>query len=230
MDEQEAEESLDEVFEPGGQEDGYTICRSTKRPYPSPSPPPTYAPDILTFPPCRKFQSHTDRAVNCGALRTPKTPSSIVSSLSSSVRMCTTSSTPSPSASHTSSIRKPGTARRTSQKSGLSQCVDAEMEDVKGQVQSLTDGMSYIYTAKAAASEYKIAKVNANRHQRNIEFQCEQAEKERGNAAVVHQRTQEAKALELQVLEAQARVQAEKKAALQLEIELLKLKGGVASG
>ncbi|KAG1874909.1 hypothetical protein F4604DRAFT_1925066 [Suillus subluteus] len=171
MDEQEAEEPLDEVFEPDGQEDGYTIL-------------------------C----THT------------------------------ASSTPSPSASHTSLIRKPGTARRTSQKSGLSQCLDAEMEDVKGQVQSLTDAMSYIYTAKAAALEYKIAKVNANRHQHDIEFQREQAEKECGDAAVVHQCTQEAKALKLQVLEAQARVQAEKKAALQLEIELLKLKGGMASG
>jgi hypothetical protein len=35
------------------------------------------------------------------------------------------------------------------------------MQDVQGQVKSLTDGMSYIYTAKAAASEYKITKVNA---------------------------------------------------------------------
>ncbi|KAG2342374.1 hypothetical protein BDR05DRAFT_1001000 [Suillus weaverae] len=78
------------------------------------------------------------------------------------------------------------------------------MEDVQGQVQSLTDGMSYIYTAKAAASEYKIAK-------------------ERNEAAIVHQRAQESKSLDLQVLEA-------KKAALQLEIELVKLKGGSLSG
>jgi hypothetical protein len=99
----------------------------------------------------------------------------------------------------------------------------------KGQVQSLTDGMSYIYTAKAAALEYKIAKVNAHRHQRDIKFQCEQAEKERDEATAIHQRTQEAKALELQVLEAQAKVQAEKCAALQLEIELLKLRGGAAA-
>ncbi|KAG2031093.1 hypothetical protein BDR03DRAFT_1016412 [Suillus americanus] len=88
------------------------------------------------------------------------------------------------------------------------------MEDVQGQVKSLIDGMSYIYTVKAAASEYKIAK----------------ADKESGEAAVVPQRVQEAKVLEIQVLEAQARVQAEKKAALQLKIELLKLKGGTASG
>lgn len=71
--------------------------------------------------------------------------------------------------------------------------------------------MSYIYTAKAAASEYKIAKVNANRHQHDIDFQCEQAEKERVEAAIVHQHTQEAMTLDLQVLEAQAKVQAEKK-------------------
>ncbi|KAG1850689.1 hypothetical protein F4604DRAFT_1934373 [Suillus subluteus] len=208
MDEQEAKEPLDKVFEPDGQEDGYTICQSTKCPYLSPSPPPTYAPNILTFPPHRKFKSHADRAVNRGALHTPKMSSSIASSSSSSVHMHTTSSTPSPSASHTLLICKLGTAHRTSQKSGLSQCVDAKMEDVKGQVQSLTDCYS----------------------QHNIKFQCEQAEKEHGDAAIVHQRAQEAKALELQVLKAQARVQAKKKAALQLKIDLLKLKGGVASG
>jgi hypothetical protein len=80
------------------------------------------------------------------------------------------------------------------------------MQDVQGQVQSLTDGMSYIYTAKAAASEYKITKVNAHQHQHDIEFQRKQAEKECDEATAVHQHTQEAKTLELQVLEAQAKV------------------------
>ncbi|KAG2080621.1 hypothetical protein BD769DRAFT_1684840 [Suillus cothurnatus] len=97
-----------------------------------------------------------------------------------------------------------------SHKSSLSKCVDAEMQDVQGQVKSLTD-------------------VNANQHQLDIEFQREQAEKEHDEAAIVHQRAQEAKALELQLLEAQAKVQSEKQAALQLEIKLLKLKG-LASG
>ncbi|KIK35729.1 hypothetical protein CY34DRAFT_36170, partial [Suillus luteus UH-Slu-Lm8-n1] len=73
-------------------------------------------------------------------------------------------------------------------------------------------------------SEYKIMKVNAHRHQCDIEFQREQAEKERDEAAAVHQCTQEAKTLKLQVLEAQAKVQVEKCATLQLEIELLKLR------
>lgn len=100
------------------------------------------------------------------------------------------------------------------------------MQDVQGQVESLTTRMSYIYIVKAAASEYKLAKVNAYRHQCDIKFQREQADKERSEAAIVHQHAQEAKALKLQVLEAQAKVQVEKRAALQLEIELLKLRGG----
>ena len=46
--------------------------------------------------------------------------------------------------------------------------------------------MSYIYTAKAAASEYKIMKVNAHQYQCDIESQCEQAEKKCDEAATIH--------------------------------------------
>ncbi|KAG2742979.1 hypothetical protein P692DRAFT_20879119 [Suillus brevipes Sb2] len=63
-------------------------------------------------------------------------------------------------------------------------------------------------TVSAAASEYMIAKVNALHQEHDLNFQ-------------------QAKTLDLQVLEAQAKVHTERKAALQLEIELLKLKGGV---
>ncbi|KAG0707169.1 hypothetical protein DFH29DRAFT_995236 [Suillus ampliporus] len=209
MDEQPWEEFgelADEMFEQDVREDEYIISQhqSAKRPHPSPSLPPTYVPDTPMFPSHGKFQSHIDHAVNRGPLCSP---SSVVSSASaSSLRHThTTTSMLSHPSSHTSS------------------CMDTEMQDVQGQVQSLTNGMSYIYTTKAAASEYKIAKVNANRHQHDIEFQCKQADKEWSEAAIVHQYAQEAKSLELQVLEA-------KKAALQLEIELVKLKGGATSG
>jgi hypothetical protein len=100
---------------------------------------------------------------------------------------------------------------------------------MRGQVDSLAEGMQYVYTAKAAQSEYKIAKVNSHRQELEIKFQCEQAEFERSEAAVVHQRSQEAKSLEIQMLEAQAKVHAEKRAALQLEIELLRLKEGLGT-
>lgn len=204
----------------GALEDDNTIQPrlSKKRPYSSPSPPPP-------VPSHGKFQTHADRAMNRGTIRSPKPPSSIASSSASSSRSHSRTSSTAISSSHSQSARRPA----ASQKSSLSKRVDTEMQDVQSQVQSLTDGMSYIYTAKAAASEYKIAKVNAHRHQRDIEFQREQAEKERDEAAAVHQRTQEAKTLELQVLEAQAKVQAEKRAALQLEIELLKLRGGATA-
>ncbi|KAG1742439.1 hypothetical protein EDB19DRAFT_1907446 [Suillus lakei] len=219
----------EEVLE---QEDEYIIPQhhSAKCPYPSPSLPPTYAPDTTRFPSHGKFQTHADRTINHGSLHVPKPPSTITSSsASSSLHSHNTSSALSPSASL--SACRPGVVHKPSQKSSLSKCVDAEIQDVHGQVQSLTDGMSYIYTAKAAASEYKITKVNANHHQCDIEFQHEQAEKD-NEAAIIHQHTQEAKALNLQVLEVQAKVQAEKKTTLQLEIKLLKLRGGAhaASG
>jgi hypothetical protein len=86
--------------------------------------------------------------------------------------------------------------------------------------------MSYIYSAKAAASEYKIAKVNALRQEHDIQFQREQGTIEHTEAVSVHERSQEAKALELRLLEAQAKVQSEKAAALRLEIELINLKEG----
>ncbi|KAG2343743.1 hypothetical protein BDR05DRAFT_999666 [Suillus weaverae] len=215
-------ESEDNMLE---REDEYIVwqCQYTKCPYPSPSPPLTSISDTPAFPSHGRFQSHADHAINHSPLRSPKSLSSIASSSSaSSSRRTHTSSIPSRS-SHISSVHKPGTTCKPSQKSSLSQHVDVEMGDVQGQVQSLTDGMSYIYTAKAAASEYKITKVNANRHLHDIKFQHEQANKEQNEAAIVHQHAQESKSLDLQVLEA-------KKATPQLEIELVKLKGGSLSG
>lgn len=218
----------DEVLEQDNREDEpitpQPLHQSNKRPYPFPSPPSTHASDTTKFPSGGKFQTHADRAVNRGSMRSPKTPSSVVSSLASSSRHThTMSSTLSPSAS--SSSHKPSTTHKPTQKSNLSKCADAELEGIERKLQSLTEGMSYIYTAKAASLEYKIAKVNIHRHQCDIEFQREQAEKARSEAAIIHQRAQEAKSLDLQVLEAQAKVQAEKKATLQLEIKLQKLRG-----
>ncbi|KAG1790238.1 uncharacterized protein HD556DRAFT_1491298, partial [Suillus plorans] len=218
-------EPRDNNFGPSNQEDEDTVQQrpSNKRPCPS-SPPPTHALHTPNNHSRGKFQTHVDRVTNRGAIRSPKSSPSQMSSSSSATSSRIRATPTGISGSQTSSTRKAA----PSQKSSLSKCVDSEMQDVQGQVESLTTGMSYIYTVKAAASEYKLAKVNAHRHQRDIEFQREQADKECSDAAIVHQRAQEAKALELQVLEAQARVQAEKRAALQLEIKLLKLRGGAS--
>ncbi|KAG2106170.1 uncharacterized protein F5147DRAFT_653926 [Suillus discolor] len=80
----------------------------------------------------------------------------------------------------------------------------------------------------AAASEYKITKVNTLRQKCDLDFQCEKAQLKHNKASIVHQCCQESKTLDLQVLKAQTKVHAEQKAALQLEIKLLKLKRGVA--
>ncbi|KAG1803075.1 uncharacterized protein BJ212DRAFT_1487189 [Suillus subaureus] len=209
MDVQQWDNVGDDNFELAEQGDDHAIqiCISNKHPYPSPSPPPTYTPCTPKFPSCRKFQTHTDCALNRGTIRTPKPPSSLLSLslLVSSSHSCSHTST-----SPSSSARRPAASQKSS---SLLKCVDSNMQDVQGQVQSLADGMNYIYTVKAAASEYKIVKA---------EIECDEA-------AAIHQHLQEAKALELQLLEAQAKVQMEKQAALQLEIKLLKLKGGAAS-
>ncbi|KAG1901150.1 uncharacterized protein F5891DRAFT_1187851 [Suillus fuscotomentosus] len=116
--------------------------------------------------------------------------------------------------------------KKAAHKRSLLGRVQSGTSDVLEQVSSLTNDMSYIYSAKESASEYKIAKVNALCHERNIQFQREQGVIERNEAASVHQQSQEAKALELHLLEAQAKVQSEKAAALRLEIELITLKEG----
>ncbi|KAG2342247.1 hypothetical protein BDR05DRAFT_949203 [Suillus weaverae] len=105
--------------------------------------------------------------------------------------------------------------------------IGLEVDSVHGQVKTLTSNMLYIYTMKAAASEYKIAKINTLHQEHDLNFQHERAELECTEAIVLHQHCQEAKTLDLQVLEAQAKIHAERKATLQLKIELLKLKGGV---
>ncbi|KAG2336341.1 hypothetical protein BDR05DRAFT_953441 [Suillus weaverae] len=128
----------DEVLEQDGQEDESIILQrpSTKCPYSSPSLPPTYAPDATDatrFPSHGKFQTHADHALNCGSLCSPKPPSTIASSLSSSSRRThTTSSGLSPSTSP--SAHKPGTTYKPPQKSNLSKCMDAKIQDVQGQV------------------------------------------------------------------------------------------------
>ncbi|KAG1775878.1 hypothetical protein EV702DRAFT_1233268 [Suillus placidus] len=208
-------------------EEALTIQRSlsNKRPLSSPSPPPTHT---HNHPSLGTFKNHTDRAMSHGPIRSPKPASSIVSSsMKTTARTCSTSSALS---SPTSSSRQLSTTLKDSgaKKSHLGKNIGSEVESVRGQVETLTSNMSYIYTAKAAASEYKIAKVNALCHERDLNFQHKKAEIERTEAVVVHQHCQESKTLDLHVLEAQAKVHAERKAALQLEIELIKLRGGVA--
>ncbi|KAG2073942.1 hypothetical protein BDR04DRAFT_1116039 [Suillus decipiens] len=122
-------------------------------------------------------------------------------------------------------LHRPGQLK-PAHKCSLSGHVRSGTSDVLDQVGSLTDDMSYIYSAKAAASEYKIVKVNVLRHECNIQFQHEQATIECTEAASVHERSQEAKVLELRLLKAQAKVQSKKAAALCLEIELINLKEG----
>ncbi|KAG1807035.1 uncharacterized protein BJ212DRAFT_1485892 [Suillus subaureus] len=205
MDVQQWDDVRDDNFELAEQGDDHAIQIhiSNKHPYPSPSLPPTYTPCTPKFLSHGKFQMHTDHALNRSTIHTPKPPSSLQSLSHSHSHSCT-------STSPSSSTHRPAASQKSS---SLLKCVDSNMQDVQGQVQSLTDSMNYIYTVKAATLEYKIAK----------------AKIERDEAAAIYQHSQEAKALELQLLEAQAKVQMEKQAALQLEIELLKLKGGAAS-
>ncbi|KAG0694059.1 hypothetical protein DFH29DRAFT_880970 [Suillus ampliporus] len=88
-----------------------------------------------------------------------------------------------------------------------------EMQDVEGQVQSLTNSMSYIYTTKAVALEYKIAK--------NFSMSKPMRNEARPPSSISVPKSQSP--LSFKFLKA-------KKAALQLEIELVKLKGGTTSG
>lgn len=205
-------------------EEALTIQRSlsNKRPLSSPSPPRTHT---RNRPSLGTFKSHADRAMGRGPMRSPNPSSSVASSSMKTTTRSTSSGLSSPS----SSSRLQTTLNDSgAKKSHLGKNIGSEVGSVCGKVETLTNNMSYIYTAKAAASEYKIAKVNALRQERDLDFQREKAQLERSEAVIVHQRCQESKTLDLQVLEAQAKVHAERKAALQLEIELLKLKGGVA--
>ncbi|KAG1829453.1 hypothetical protein EV424DRAFT_1535785 [Suillus variegatus] len=205
-------------------EEALTIQRSlsNKRPLSSPSPPCMHT---RNHPSLGTFKSHADRAMGRGPMRSPNPSSSIASSSMKTTTRSTSSGLSSPS----SSSRLQTTLNDSgAKKSHLGKNIGSEVGSVCGKVETLTNNMSYIYTAKAAASEYKITKVNALRQERDLNFQREKAQLERSEAVIVHQRCQESKTLDLQVLEAQAKVHAERKAALQLEIELLKLKGGVA--
>jgi hypothetical protein len=195
---------------------------SNKRPLSSPSPPPTHTRNHSSY---GTFKSHVSRVMGHGPIRSPKSPSSIASLSMKAVTRSTSSgfSSPSSSSRQLSTTLKDSTAKKS-----LGKNIGSEVGSVRGQVEALTNNMSYVYTAKAAASEYKIAKVNALRQERDLDFQREKADLERNEAIVIHQRCQESKILELQVLEAQAKVHAERKATLQLEIELIKLKGGAA--
>ncbi|KAG1812014.1 hypothetical protein EV424DRAFT_1542320 [Suillus variegatus] len=216
-------------------EEALTIQRflSNKRPLSSPSPPCTHT---CNRPSLRTFKSHADRAIGRGPMRSLNPSSSIAlssmktttRSTSSSVALSsmktTTRSTSSGLLSPSSSSCLQTTLNDSgAKKSHLGKNIGSEVGSVCGKVETLTNNMSYIYTAKAAASEYKIAKVNALCHVTSTSNV-----RKRSEAIIVHQRCQESKTLDLQVLEAQAKVHAERKAALQLEIELLKLKGGVA--
>lgn len=222
-------------MEVDNEEEDNTQRPSNKRPHQkSPSPPPN------TFKPTNRTpqydsreaaftgKSHVARTMDHGSPRAKK-PASMASS---------SANTPSSSVQTFASSSRISQDRQTSQRPGrkkaahkrsLSGRVQSGTSDVLDQVESLTDDMSYIYSAKESASEYKIAKVNALRHERDIQFQREQGVIERSEAASVHKRSQEAKALELRLLEAQAKVQSEKAAALRLEIELITLKEGSAS-
>lgn len=164
---------------------------SSKRPLSSPSPP-------LMPPPTSRgtFRSHLDHMMNRGSMHAPPSPPSIASSSAGSSSARTILS------SHrlTSSAHQQGAHK--AQKSSLSNQVQSDIQDMRGQVDSLAEGMQFVYTVKAAQSEYKIAKVNSHRQELEISFQREQAKFECSEAAVVHQRSQEAKSLEIQILEA----------------------------
>ncbi|KAG2140707.1 hypothetical protein BD769DRAFT_1662618 [Suillus cothurnatus] len=197
MDSEQWDEVRDDNLELAEQGDNVMqIHIPNKHPYPSSSLPPTYT---------------LYCAINPGIIHTPRPPSSLMSSSLSASSSCAhlrLSMSTSPSLS--SSTRRPAASQTSS---SLSKCAESDMQEVQDQVQSLADGMNYIYIAKAAALGYKITK----------------AEIEHGEADAVHQHSQEAKTLELQLLKTQAKVQMEKEAALKLEIELLKLKGTATS-
>ncbi|KAG1858299.1 hypothetical protein C8R48DRAFT_775245 [Suillus tomentosus] len=189
---------------------------SGKHHFTSPSPPPTPPPTSRGT-----FKSHMDRTMSCSYTCSPL-PSVASSSMGlSSTRAGLSSNQLTPPMQRQSGLYK---------KSNLSNQVQSDVGDVHEQVDSLVNGIQYIvYTAKAVKSKYKIMKVNSYTHKLDINFQHEQAGLECNEATAIHQRAQEVKSMEIQILEAQAKVHAEKKAALQLEIELLKLKGSLAS-
>ncbi|KAG2050475.1 hypothetical protein BDR06DRAFT_1023281 [Suillus hirtellus] len=195
----------------GGQEP----CASGKCPFISPPPPPTPLPTSRGT-----FKSHTDHVMSRSYTRSP--PPSVASSSTGSSSTCMGLS---------SNRSMPPLQRQSGsyKKSNLLNQVQSDVGNMHEQVDSLVNGIQYIYTVKAAKSEYKIMKVNSYTHKLDIDFQHEQAGLEHNEAAVIHQRAQEVKSMEIQILEAQAKVHAEKKAALQLEIELLKLKGSLVS-
>ncbi|KAG2051223.1 hypothetical protein BDR06DRAFT_1022783 [Suillus hirtellus] len=205
-------------------EEALTIQQSlsNKRPLSSPSPPRMHTHNHSSL---RTFKTHADRAMGHGPTCSLNPPSSIASS---SMKM-TTCSTSSGLSSPSSSSRLQTTLNDSgAKKSHLGKNIALEVGSICGKVETLTSNMSYIYTVKVATSEYKIAKVNALHQECDLDFQREKAQLKCSEAVVVHQRCQESKTLDLQVLEAQAKVHAERKATLQLKIELLKLKRGVA--
>ncbi|KAG1903182.1 uncharacterized protein F5891DRAFT_1185816 [Suillus fuscotomentosus] len=174
-------------------------------------------------------KSHVARSMDHGSPRAKKPAS--MSSLSvntPSTSTWTFASSPSMVSQDSQTSLRPG-RKKAAHKCSLSGHVQLGTSDVLDQVSSLTNDMSYIYSAKESASEYKIAKVNVLCHECNIQFQWEQGVIEHSEAASVHQWSQEAKALELHLLKAQAKVQSEKAAALHLEIELITLKEGSSS-
>ncbi|KAG2335738.1 hypothetical protein BDR05DRAFT_953853, partial [Suillus weaverae] len=220
-----------------GEQDDIQQCLCKKRPHQtSPSPPHTFKPTHHTpqydsREAAFTSKSHIARAMNCGPPRS-KRPASMASTSSSapSTSACTFSSSSHLDSKDSPPLRRPGQLKPSHKRSLLGR-VHSGTSEVLDQVGSLTDDMSYIYSVKAAASEYKIVKANVLCQERNIQFQCEQGLIECNEAASLHERLQEAKALELHLLEAQAKVQSEKAAALRLEIELINLKeGSLAKG
>ncbi|KAG2049423.1 hypothetical protein BDR06DRAFT_1068518 [Suillus hirtellus] len=205
-------------------EEAFTIQRSlsNKCLLSSPSPPRTHTHSHSSL---GTFKTHANHAMGHGPMRSPNPPSSIVLL---SMKMMTRSTSLGLSSPSSSSCLQTTLNDSGAKKSHLGKNITLEVRSICGKVEMLTSNMSYIYTVKAAASEYKITKVNALCQERDLDFQHEKAQLERSEAVVIHQRCQESKTLDLQVLEAQAKVHAERKAALQLKIELLKLKGGVA--
>ncbi|KAG2151096.1 uncharacterized protein EDB93DRAFT_1249586 [Suillus bovinus] len=156
-------------------------------------------------------------------IRTPPSPQSITSSSAASSSACTilSSHQSMPSARRTSRSHKP--------KLSLSGEVQSNIEDVRGQVDSLSKGINYVYSVKVVHSEYKITKVNSHPQKVKIDFQRKQAKLKCNKAAIIHQRVQESKSLEIQLFEAQAKAHLEKRAMLELKIELLKLKESLPS-
>ncbi|KAG2143558.1 uncharacterized protein EDB93DRAFT_1105229 [Suillus bovinus] len=145
-------------------------------------------------------------------IRSPPSPQSITSSSAASSSARTILS------SHQVDAICTQSKQVTQAKLSLSGEVQSNIEDMCSQVDSLSKGIHYVYSVKVVHSEYKITKVNSHRQKVEIDFQHKQAELEHNEAAIIHQRVQESKSLEIQLFEAQAKAHLEKRVMLELKL------------